>query len=994
MTRPTIIRADTIDLQDPGSPSAADHSRQPTQPAPLGAGPASPHQAAAIRHVEEDRANEEDGLVQQWNSPSGDNHDDQSGTDSADVTDDGDMADSETEDMDDDMLDKISSSPSIDDGSYYEDTDFYADELSEHVGPLRSEQYELESCGNDFGGDNREGEMLVFPAGRPLPPIPVSDSANDLRELLAPRQSKSSLEREYSMEAMAWETDSNASSYDPRENDDNDDDVDDDDLKDTFLSLDEDRHDSAYGGECLRETEDIDFEFVYALHTFVATVEGQANATKGDTMVLLDDSNSYWWLVRIVKDSSIGYLPAEHIETPTERLARLNKHRNIDVSSSFSGCEHQSHLEGQLSAAMLGDSAEKSKNPLKKAMRRRNAKTVQFTAPTYVEASDYDFSSDEEDDDGEDFDSGPVHIEDTQEHEGDDGRETMTVEPLRIGGKKGDEGAERNSDESKNGDDKARTSDEMFDRARSYPIPQSLEIFANGLAAEQKISRNGTVRNTDSFFKDESVETRKITLTPNLLRDDSSGSTVRSEPRERGGSLDSLEKELKSPDKPKDDKKKKEKKPGMLRGLFGRKDKKAKSAENEQTDEKQSEELTRESLSRDSEETASPKEKESAKAENESSQQQQQPVRQTAKASKPSEKKTNGPQKSQPSDPTVQPAKSILQKSASQGAAEATMRLVSAGSERNQQEEQEDSEAAARAQGQAQAQAELQARAREEALYQAREAEKEAAAAASRNRSGSTSAKQAISNILHSKSSEREREREQKQENKAQKQEVKMPPREKVKKSKERAPLDDFDSTPEYEHADPFSDLNEEERQPNGTQQQEQSLRPEDSNAPGDVSPIDMDQPPALVNDTSSQEEPDVSPVSPSGSPLRGGLSASSPAATRTTFTPSALNTNIPPASAHSPMTGEPPSAASLPAWSDASLRSYLDDGSDIRDMLVVVKDTSGVVPVGSDHPIMAGLFSDERSKVAAMGMQLDSLLGDWLSRKRRRNEGGRKQSC
>ena len=66
--------------------------------------------------------------------------------------------------------------------------------------------------------------------------------------------------------------------------------------------------DSGWGGECLRETEDIDFEFVYALHTFVATVEGQANATKGDTMVLLDDSNSYWWLVRVVKDSTIGML--------------------------------------------------------------------------------------------------------------------------------------------------------------------------------------------------------------------------------------------------------------------------------------------------------------------------------------------------------------------------------------------------------------------------------------------------------------------------------------------------------------------------------------------------------------------------------------------------------------------------------------------------------------------------------------------------------------
>lgn len=63
-----------------------------------------------------------------------------------------------------------------------------------------------------------------------------------------------------------------------------------------------------YTIKSLQSAEDIDFEFVYALHTFVATVDGQANATKGDTMVLLDDSNSYWWLVRIVKDSSIGNL--------------------------------------------------------------------------------------------------------------------------------------------------------------------------------------------------------------------------------------------------------------------------------------------------------------------------------------------------------------------------------------------------------------------------------------------------------------------------------------------------------------------------------------------------------------------------------------------------------------------------------------------------------------------------------------------------------------
>ena len=71
------------------------------------------------------------------------------------------------------------------------------------------------------------------------------------------------------------------------------------------LPIDQDYNDFS-SDESLQDSEDIDFEFVYALHTFVATVEGQANATKGDTMVLLDDSNSYWWLVRVVKDSSIG----------------------------------------------------------------------------------------------------------------------------------------------------------------------------------------------------------------------------------------------------------------------------------------------------------------------------------------------------------------------------------------------------------------------------------------------------------------------------------------------------------------------------------------------------------------------------------------------------------------------------------------------------------------------------------------------------------------
>lgn len=39
--------------------------------------------------------------------------------------------------------------------------------------------------------------------------------------------------------------------------------------------------------------EDIDFALVYALHTFLATVDGQASVVKGDKLLLLDDSNSY-----------------------------------------------------------------------------------------------------------------------------------------------------------------------------------------------------------------------------------------------------------------------------------------------------------------------------------------------------------------------------------------------------------------------------------------------------------------------------------------------------------------------------------------------------------------------------------------------------------------------------------------------------------------------------------------------------------------------------
>jgi hypothetical protein len=77
---------------------------------------------------------------------------------------------------------------------------------------------------------------------------------------------------------------------------------------------------------------DFDIPEVYAFHSFAGTAEGQANVVKGDSLYLMDDTNDYWWLVRVIKTQKVGYIPAEYIEMPIERLARLNKHRNIDVS--------------------------------------------------------------------------------------------------------------------------------------------------------------------------------------------------------------------------------------------------------------------------------------------------------------------------------------------------------------------------------------------------------------------------------------------------------------------------------------------------------------------------------------------------------------------------------------------------------------------------------------------------------------------------------------
>ncbi|KAJ1840800.1 protein phosphatase regulator, partial [Coemansia sp. RSA 2708] len=77
--------------------------------------------------------------------------------------------------------------------------------------------------------------------------------------------------------------------------------------------------------------EDVDFGYVYALFNFPQMVEGQVTVEEGEKLTLLDDSNSYWWLVQNLRDNQMGYIPADNIETAFGKLARVNRRKNLKL---------------------------------------------------------------------------------------------------------------------------------------------------------------------------------------------------------------------------------------------------------------------------------------------------------------------------------------------------------------------------------------------------------------------------------------------------------------------------------------------------------------------------------------------------------------------------------------------------------------------------------------------------------------------------------------
>ncbi|SMR46457.1 unnamed protein product [Zymoseptoria tritici ST99CH_1A5] len=682
------------------------------------------------------------------------------------------------------------------------------------------------------------------------------------------------------------------------------------------------------------DDEDIDFEFVYALHTFVATVEGQANATKGDTMVLLDDSNSYWWLVRVVKDSSIGYLPAEHIETPTERLARLNKHRNID-----------------LSATMLSDNSEKSRNPLKKAMRRRNAKTVQFAAPTYVEASDYDYSSDDEDNMidpyGEALQSGKGAQNDDEE------------EPEEQKAESKDPASESRSSTSSNrasfdreqaataaqalaaagigGDDDA-AQPKTVDKTGEYDYLQSDLDRKPNVTVEAAPLKSRKPRNTDSFLKDDTIETRKITLTPGLLRDENASlkSPTEEQQPKRSNSLEPLTK-TPSPAEPakKEVKDKKEpKKGGLLSGLFKSK-KKDKKTKDDASDYSDGEKLSTE-LGRDSPRIS--------------------PL--PSGTNSPIDRNTMafpGPGKRTVSEEDVRdpPRDSnnafVAELPGSEVAYEMATGQESSISETPRQDTNDGT----------------------------------STPVPQEKPSALSNALSPITNVL--KTSDKD------------------PKPRKAKRAKQRVQLDDFDSPQDEREQNPLSDDENDRLSESPVEISSKSFMhgtesihipmpdvdehsDNNNNAPASLSssPSLIDHPDSSrESEVRTPEDNDPTPTTRSPQPTPKSQSQSQQSTDRDQ--PTNLSNESTTTSSSTPPSSNdtsPITTQQQQPWDHTSLRAWLEDGSEVRDMLVMIHDKTGVTPAPADHPLMAGLFVEQRKGVQSMMGELDGLLGSYLQRK------------
>ena len=468
------------------------------------------------------------------------------------------------------------------------------------------------------------------------------------------------------------------------------------------------------------------------------------------------------------------------------------------------------------------------------------------------------------------------------------------------------------------------------------------------------MSRN----NTDSFLKDDGIETRKINLTPSLLREDSSSSTVvvASDSKEvcgcdqsdlyqslitgmqtrRNPSLE-VEDNTASSDRSKDDKKRKEKKPGMLSGLFKRRDRKSKSQADDGEDPQwlSDETIRRSPQPKESQESLS---RESSVSKQGGSGGSRSPQRQSSKLQKaPPPNKASGSAKSSPTS-TFSKDDTVLQQS---DMTDSPTSMLPSADPAPPVTESESTRELREPMFEKPNITFPQQKRTMSSVYSQDEIIQEAPRDAIDNQSRSKMFSP-VRDVLRSTPAT-----------------LTEPKPEKVKKAKQRVAMDDFDSSPEAEKP-PLSWQNDRiESKPVTDNIPKERL----SESPVQVNPSDVRTPVTNEEPASTGEVP-ISPVSPS----------STPELVEAPHEDHAQDQGTPASTAQSSTT--------TPTWSDASLRTYLEDDSDIRDLLVVVHDKSDVKPAGPDHPIVGNMFKEENKRLGDMSNRLDGLLSDLLARK------------
>jgi len=145
-----------------------------------------------------------------------------------------------------------------------------------------------------------------------------------------------------------------------------------------------------------------------------------------------------------------------------------------------------------------------------------------------------------------------------------------------------------------------------------------------------------------------------------------------------------------------------------------------------------------------------------------------------------------------------------------------------------------------------------------------------------------------------------------------------------------------------------------------------------ESASPVNISPVEAYVPiraPGLTTEASPQGARSLSPPSPPSSPGHDNNYQKS-----ITATPGSIDTL----------------SVDTPTWSDSSLRSYMDEENDIRDLFIIVHDKSNIPPAGPDHPITGRLFKEESKRLKEMNNQLDEMLVNWMSQRSRNSSSMR----